>query len=94
MTDLAGHAVVSVARLPRVISAADSAAARAKAEALRAEIAKGAKFEDVARRESADTAVGRAGRRARQAAPHRRTSPRLRGGARYRSRSASSRRRC
>ena len=55
MTDLAGHATISVARLPRLISAADSAAARTKAEALRTEIAKGAKFEDVARRESTDT---------------------------------------
>ena len=56
MTDLAGRAVVSVARLPRLISAADSAAALAKAEAARTEIQKGAKFEDVAKRESADTA--------------------------------------
>jgi peptidyl-prolyl cis-trans isomerase D len=55
LSDLPGHAVLSVARLPRTISAADSATARNKAEALRTEIAKGAKFDDVARRESADT---------------------------------------
>jgi peptidyl-prolyl cis-trans isomerase D len=42
--------------LPRLITAADSAIARNKALALRAEIVKGAKFADVARRESADTA--------------------------------------
>ncbi len=56
LTDLPGHAVISVARLPRLITAADSAIARNKALALRAEIVKGAKFADVARRESADTA--------------------------------------
>jgi peptidyl-prolyl cis-trans isomerase D len=55
LSDLPGHAVLSVARLARTISAADSATARNKAEALRTEIAKGAKFDDVARRESADT---------------------------------------
>jgi peptidyl-prolyl cis-trans isomerase D len=55
LSDLPGHAVLSVARLPRTISAADSATARSKAEALRAEIIKGAKFDDVARRESSDT---------------------------------------
>ena len=55
LTDVPGRAVLTMARLPRPITAADSAAAKAKAEALRAEIAKGAKFEDVARRSSADT---------------------------------------
>ena len=51
-----GRAFVSVLRVPRVITAADSAAARAKALRLRAEIVGGAKFEDVAVRESADSA--------------------------------------
>lgn len=50
-----GRAVVSVLRIPRTITSADSAMARARVEALRAEIAGGAKFEDVARRESADS---------------------------------------
>jgi peptidyl-prolyl cis-trans isomerase D len=40
------------------VSAADSAVARQHALALRAEIVGGAKFEDVAKRESADTASG------------------------------------
>ena len=56
ITDVPGRGVLRVARLPRTISAADTARALAKAEALRTEIAKGAKFEDVAKRESADTA--------------------------------------
>ena len=54
----AGRATVSVLAIPRVISAADSAAVRARLEALRAEIVGGAKFEDVAKRESADTLSG------------------------------------
>jgi len=41
--------------IPRAVTAADTAAARAKADSLRAEIARGAKFEDVAKRESADS---------------------------------------
>lgn len=50
-----GRAVVSVVSIPRSVTAADSAAARARAIALRDEIASGrTKFEDVARRESAD----------------------------------------
>jgi peptidyl-prolyl cis-trans isomerase D len=53
--DRPGRAVLSVLYIPRVISAADSAAAKAKVEALRAEILGGAKFEDVAKRESGDT---------------------------------------
>jgi peptidyl-prolyl cis-trans isomerase D len=56
-----GRAVLSVLAIPKVISAADTAAAKAKAAALRAEIVKGAKFEDVANRESADTAGGKNG---------------------------------
>ena len=51
-----GHAVLSVLQVPRVVTAADTAAARAKAVALRNEILAGAKFEDVADRESPDAA--------------------------------------
>jgi peptidyl-prolyl cis-trans isomerase D len=51
-----GQAVLSVLEVPRVITAADTAAARAKAVALRDEILGGAKFEDVADRESPDAA--------------------------------------
>jgi len=50
------HAVLSVLYIPRVVSPADSAAVRAKINSLRAEIAGGAKFEDVAKRESSDSA--------------------------------------
>jgi peptidyl-prolyl cis-trans isomerase D len=53
-----GRAVLSLLTIPRVISAADSAHSKARAEALRDEIVKGAKFEDVARRESSDSASG------------------------------------
>src|SRR5205085_2086831 len=62
-TDFAGpgRAVLSVVMIPRVVTAADSAAARTRALQLRDEIAKGAKFEDVAKRESADTASGAQG---------------------------------
>jgi peptidyl-prolyl cis-trans isomerase D len=56
-----GHAVMSVVMIPRVIGAADSAAARNHAAALRDEIVKGAKFEDVAKRESADSISGQNG---------------------------------
>ena len=52
----AGRAKLSVVVIPRTASAADTAAARAHALALRDEIEKGAKFEDVAKRESADSA--------------------------------------
>lgn len=51
-----GRAVVSVLAVPRTITAADSAAVRDRLMALRAEIAAGARFEDVARRETADSA--------------------------------------
>lgn len=50
------RAVISVVEIPRTVTAADSAAVRARIQALRAEIAGGAKFEDVARRESTDSA--------------------------------------
>ncbi|MGI9076405.1 MAG: peptidylprolyl isomerase [Gemmatimonadaceae bacterium] len=53
---LPGRAQVSVVRLPRIVTAADTASTRARAEALRAEITGGAKFEDIARRESVDSA--------------------------------------
>jgi peptidyl-prolyl cis-trans isomerase D len=53
-----GRAVLSVVTIERTVTAADSVAARAKTAALRDEIVKGAKFEDVARRESADTVSG------------------------------------
>jgi peptidyl-prolyl cis-trans isomerase D len=54
--DRPGRAKVSVLIIPRVITAADSAAVRAHALALRARILGGEKFEDVARSESADSA--------------------------------------
>jgi len=56
-----GRAVLSVLIVPRVVSSADTAAARARATALRNEIAGGAKFEDVAKRESADSLSGAKG---------------------------------
>jgi peptidyl-prolyl cis-trans isomerase D len=56
--DRPGRAMLSVMYVPRVITAADSAATRAKIAALRAEIAGGAKFEEVAKRESADSVSG------------------------------------
>jgi peptidyl-prolyl cis-trans isomerase D len=56
-----GHAWLSLLILPRTVTAADSAAAKAKAESVRDEIVKGAKFEDVAKSESADTLSGQNG---------------------------------
>ena len=57
-----GRAVVSIVTIPRTITAADTAAALAKANRLREEIAAGTqKFEDIARSESADTASGSQG---------------------------------
>jgi peptidyl-prolyl cis-trans isomerase D len=52
----AGTAKVSILIIPRSVSAADSAAVRARAQALRARITGGEKFEDVAKAESADSA--------------------------------------
>jgi peptidyl-prolyl cis-trans isomerase D len=49
-------AYLSFVALPRLTTAADTAAARARADTLRAEIVGGAPFADVARRESADSA--------------------------------------
>ena len=51
-----GHAVVSVVEIPRTVTAADSVATRQRVAALRAEIVGGASFDDVARRESSDSA--------------------------------------
>jgi peptidyl-prolyl cis-trans isomerase D len=55
MFDRPGTAKVSVIIVPRAVSAADSAAVRAHALALRARIIGGEKFADVARAESADS---------------------------------------
>jgi peptidyl-prolyl cis-trans isomerase D len=55
LQDRPGRAIVSIVAIPRTVTAADTATARAKAEAIRAEISGGAKFEDVAKRESADS---------------------------------------
>ena len=52
---------LSVLYIPRLVSAADSAVVRARIAALRAEIVGGAKFEDVAKRESADSVSGSEG---------------------------------
>jgi peptidyl-prolyl cis-trans isomerase D len=56
-----GRAVLSVVSIPRVITATDTATARNRATQLRDEITKGAKFEDVAKRESSDSVSGRNG---------------------------------
>lgn len=50
-----GRAKVSIIIVPRVVSAADSAAVRARAAGARARILGGEKFEDVARAESVDS---------------------------------------
>jgi len=49
-----GRAVVSLLVVPRTVTAADSQAVRTRMDSLRAEITRGAKFEDVASRESQD----------------------------------------
>lgn len=49
-----GRAVVSLLVIPRTVSAADSQAVRSRVDSLRAEIQRGANFEDVAARESED----------------------------------------
>jgi peptidyl-prolyl cis-trans isomerase D len=59
--EVPGRAVVSVLQIPRVVSAADSQAVRNRMAAIRDEIMKGAKFEDVAKRESQDTISGAQG---------------------------------
>lgn len=50
-----GRAVVTLLAIPRSVTAQDSAVVRNRLLALRDEILNGAKFEDVAKRESADT---------------------------------------
>lgn len=54
-------AYVRFVALPRLPNAADSAVARAHVARVRAELARGAKLEDVARRESSDTVSGKNG---------------------------------
>jgi peptidyl-prolyl cis-trans isomerase D len=54
-------AYVRFISVPRLPSAADSAAARAHVARVRSELARGAKFEDVARRESSDSTSGQRG---------------------------------
>ncbi|HEY0931977.1 MAG TPA: peptidyl-prolyl cis-trans isomerase [Gemmatimonas sp.] len=56
-----GRAIVSLLTVPRTVTAADSAAARTRIDQLRAEIVGGAKFEDVAKRESTDSISGAQG---------------------------------
>jgi peptidyl-prolyl cis-trans isomerase D len=56
-----GRASLTVVTIPKLITAADTAAARARAAAIRDTILKGAKFEDVAKRESADSVSGAQG---------------------------------
>jgi peptidyl-prolyl cis-trans isomerase D len=53
-----GRAVVSLLFVPRTVTAADSAAARARIDGLRAEIAGGAAFDAVAKRASDDSVSG------------------------------------
>ncbi len=69
LQDRPGRAVLSIVSIPRTVTATDSASARAKAEELRSQIQGGASFDDVAKRESADSgsalkggSLGRAGR--------------------------------
>ncbi|HEU4749125.1 MAG TPA: peptidyl-prolyl cis-trans isomerase [Gemmatimonadaceae bacterium] len=59
--DRPGRAKVSILIVPRVVSAADSAAVRARAGQARERILAGEKFDDVARAESADTVSGAQG---------------------------------
>jgi peptidyl-prolyl cis-trans isomerase D len=59
--DRPGHASLSIVEIGRRPTAADTAATLKSVAALRTEIAKGAKFEDVAKRESDDTVSGRDG---------------------------------
>jgi peptidyl-prolyl cis-trans isomerase D len=56
-----GRAVLTLLSIPRSVNGEDSAAVRSRLLALRDEISKGAKFEDVAKRESSDTLSGAAG---------------------------------
>src|SRR6185312_10596542 len=54
-------AYVRFVALPRRADAADTAAAKARVARVRAELARGAKFEDVAKRESSDSVSGQRG---------------------------------
>src|SRR5258706_3144947 len=54
-------AFVQFIAVPRLPEAADTGAARTRVARIRAELARGAKFEDVARRESSDTVSGKQG---------------------------------
>jgi len=54
-------AYVRFVALPRYADAADSAAAKARVARVRAELARGAKFEDVAKKESSDSVSGQRG---------------------------------
>jgi peptidyl-prolyl cis-trans isomerase D len=54
-------AFVQFVAIPHLPDAADTAAARARVARIRAELLRGAKFEDVARRESSDTVTGKRG---------------------------------
>ena len=56
-----GRAVLSLLVIPRTITASDTQATRARLDSLRAEIAGGAKFEDVATRETDDQFTQAAG---------------------------------
>ncbi|MBL0172626.1 MAG: peptidylprolyl isomerase [Gemmatimonadaceae bacterium] len=56
--DRPGRAVVSLVSVPRSVTAADSADAKSRIEKIRAEIAGGVAFEDVAKRESNDSVSG------------------------------------
>lgn len=56
-----GRAVLSVLMIPKLITQADTAAARARADSLRQAILKGAKFEDVAKSQSSDSVSGARG---------------------------------
>jgi len=56
-----GVAYVRYIEVPRTPNAADSAAARAHVARVRAELARGVKFEDVAKRESSDSGSGQRG---------------------------------
>ncbi|HEY2849873.1 MAG TPA: peptidyl-prolyl cis-trans isomerase [Gemmatimonadaceae bacterium] len=59
--DRTGHASLSIVEIGRRPTAVDTAATLKTVQGLRAEIEKGAKFEDVAKRESDDTVSGREG---------------------------------
>ena len=59
--DRVGRATMAIVTIPRRATPADTAETLKKIQAIRAEIVKGAKFEDVAKRESDDTVSGNQG---------------------------------